>query len=186
MRLSSLAARATFAVAALAVAAAAAPVPRIEPAAAPSTVPPSPTTVDTTSTSTTTTSTSTTTTTTTVPVATTPDGYRHPEWIALAVEVGWPNDPRILATLDLVIERESHGRPDAQNPRDPGSLGSLGLAQINSGAWCDPTKYYPTGFMQTQGIGLSTCLDLLDPVVNLRAALVIWKRQGDFGAWSTV
>lgn len=128
----------------------------------------------------------TTTTTTTVAPAGGRDAYRHPDWIALAISVGWPNDPAVLRVLDTVIERESNGRPDAQNPRDPGSMGSLGLTQINTGAWCDSTKYWPDGFMQQQNIGLTTCSDLFDPVVNLKAALVIWTRQHGFGAWSTV
>lgn len=126
----------------------------------------------------------TTTTTTTVAPAGGRDAYRHPDWIALAISVGWPNDPAVLGVLDVVIERESHGRPDAWNRSDP-MTGSYGLTQVN-GYWCSSTQYNPGGFMQAQGIGLMVCTDLFDPVVNLRAALVIWTRQGGFGAWSTV
>lgn len=120
------------------------------------------------------------TTTTTIPAG----NWRHPQWIALAVQVGWPNDPNVLATLDLIIQRESNGRPEAWNQADP-HTGSYGLAQIN-GYWCIPTKYNANGFMQAQNIGVTVCADLFDPATNLRAALVIWTRQDGFGAWSTV
>ena len=122
----------------------------------------------------------------TTPATTTiPAGdWRHPQWIALAVQVGWPNDPTVLATLDMVIQRESNGRPEAWNQADP-HTGSYGLAQIN-GYWCIGTKYHAAGFMQAQGIGVTDCRSLFDPATNLRAALVIWTRQGGFGAWSTV
>lgn len=126
----------------------------------------------------------TTTTTTTVAPSGGRDAYRHPDWIALAVSVGWPNDPDVLHVLDTVIQRESNGRPDAWNRSDP-MTGSYGLTQVN-GYWCSSTQYNPNGFMQAQNIGLTTCADLFDPVVNLKAALVIWTRQHGFGAWSTV
>lgn len=134
-------------------------------------------------TSTTTTTTTSTTTTTTVAVATPPVPYRYPHWIELAVTIGWPNDPDVLHVLDTVIHRESNGRPDAWNQNDP-MTGSYGITQIN-GFWCSPTQYNPDGFMQAQGI-LTTCTDLFDPATNLRAALIIWTRQGGFDAWSTV
>lgn len=126
-------------------------------------------------------------TTTTVPASTTtttsiPAGdWLCPEWVGLAIQVGWPSDQLVM--LDRIVFRESTCRADAHNESDPGSVGSIGLAQINSGGWCDPNQYWPSGFMQVQNIGVTTCDDLFDPAVNLRAALVIWQRQNGFGAW---
>lgn len=101
-----------------------------------------------------------------------------------ALEAGWPADPVLIATLDLIVFRESTCDPTATGGRDPGSIGSIGWAQINSAAWCDPTRWYPDGYMQHVGV-ITSCQDLYDPVTNLRAALVIYLRQGSFRAWST-
>lgn len=147
-------------------------------AVAPASAPTSSTSTSTTSTSTTSTSTTTTSTTTTVPLSFAPN---CPQWIETARAVGWPEEQ--LETLDKIIMRESTCRAEAHNDSDPGSIGSIGLTQVNSAGWCDPNRYWPNGFMQEQGIGLSSCHNLFDPVINLQAALVIWKRQGGFGAW---
>lgn len=131
-----------------------------------------PTTTSTTSTTTTTSTTipPTTTTSTTVPAG----DWRCGEWLPLALEVGWPVEQ--LPMLDRVLHRESTCRPDAYNGKDPGT-GSYGLMQVNGAAWCDGSKFYPDGWLQSQGI-VVTCDDLFEPYANLRAGLAIWQRSG--------
>jgi len=134
-----------------------------------------------TTTSTTSTTTSTTTTTVEVglppvpPTTAAPAGdWKCPEWLSTALQAGWAESE--LPMLDKVMFRESTCRIEAHNPDDPGS-GSYGLMQINGAAWCDGSKYYPNGWLQDQGI-LYTCIDLFDPLINLRAALAFWQRSG--------
>lgn len=95
-----------------------------------------------------------------------------------AIDVGWPYDQ--LETLQRVVIRESGPtcvNATAQNLSDPGVMGSIGLMQVNSQAWCLPNQYWPVGWLQAQGI-VSTCHDLFDPVINLEAGLAIWQRSG--------
>jgi hypothetical protein len=91
------------------------------------------------------------------------------EWRELALMVGWPAEE--WGTLSYVLHRESRCNIGSLNKTDPMS-GSRGLMQIN-GYWCKPTKYSANGWLQDLGI-LTTCDDLYDPVVNLRAGLAIW------------
>jgi hypothetical protein len=91
------------------------------------------------------------------------------EWRELALMVGWPAEE--WGTLSYVLHRESRCNIGSHNKTDPMS-GSRGLMQIN-GYWCKPTKYSANGWLQDHGI-LTTCDDLYDPVVNLRAGLAIW------------
>lgn len=91
------------------------------------------------------------------------------EWRELALMVGWPAEE--WGTLSYVLHRESRCNIGSLNKTDPMS-GSRGLMQIN-GYWCKPTKYSANGWLQDHGI-LTTCDDLYDPVVNLRAGLAIW------------
>lgn len=133
-----------------------------------------------TTTSTSTTTTSTTTTTTTIPPTTTlalvAGDWTCPEAVTLGLSVGWPADQ--LEKLDRIIARET-GRtcdPMAHNPYDPGS-GSYGLMQINGATWCDGNSRFPEGWLQQQGI-ISSCTDLFDPEMNLKAGLALWHRSG--------
>lgn len=139
------------------------------------TVPP---TSSTSTTSTTSTTTTTTTTTTTVSPVVESYDWQCPQWIDLAVQVGFRKDE--LKVVDRILWKESRCQPDVHNPSDPHG-GSYGLVQIN-GYWCESNEYNPIGFMQAQGI-LTTCTDLYNPVINLTAALIIRERQGDYAAW---
>lgn len=103
------------------------------------------------------------------------------EMLDIAVDVGWPVDQ--LQTLDRIAWRESRCSATASNPADPGSLGSVGILQTNTAAWCDGTQYYPDGYLQSIGL-ITTCTDLFDLRTNLAAGLVIWERSG-WHAWST-
>jgi len=115
----------------------------------------------------------TTTTTSSLPI---PPAARCPMWWSLAVDLGYTEE--MLPTLDRVIYRESRCQPTQHNPSDP-NTGSFGLAQIN-GFWCLPSRYYPSGYLQTMGI-LDTCHDLYTPAINLRAALALVEYSRSVG-----
>jgi hypothetical protein len=134
-----------------------------------------PTVIETANTSTTT---STSTTSTTVVPA--PPDARCPQWWATARAVGF--DDTLLPILDRVINRESRCDPTQLNAKDPNG-GSIGLTQINR-FWCLPSKYYPNGYLQTMGV-LTSCDQLFDPTINLRAALelVAYSRSVGLCAW---
>lgn len=117
-----------------------------------------------------------TTTTTTIVVA--PYRSRSPEWICpqwhqTALDAGWPQEQ--LSKLSYVMYRESRCNPESHNPDDPNG-GSNGLVQINQ-FWCKPSRYWPDGWLQAQGV-LTSCDQLYDPTINLTAALVIWYNSG--------
>jgi len=98
------------------------------------------------------------------------------QFSALAVNMGWPLDQRIV--LESIMKRESNCTPNAINRKDPFG-GSRGLLQLN-GSWHK--------WLTAKGI-MSQPKDLLDPVVNLRAGLEIYnygvERYGfGWGPWS--
>jgi hypothetical protein len=108
------------------------------------------------------------------------------EWKELALAVGWPESE--WDTLSYVIHRESRCHIDSHNATDPHS-GSRGLMQIN-GYWCRPNQWTNNGWLQDKGI-LTTCDDLYNPEINLRAGLAIWQYGeekhgcGWRGPWAT-
>ena len=91
------------------------------------------------------------------------------EWRSLALAVGWPVEE--WPTLSRVLYRESRCNIDSWNQTDPAG-GSRGLMQIN-GYWCRKSQWSQAGWLQDQGI-LTTCEDLYNPEINLRAGLAIW------------
>jgi hypothetical protein len=94
-----------------------------------------------------------------------------PQWWTLARDLGWGE--RDIASMDVVMYRESRCLPEVWNREDPNG-GSRGLMQIN-GSW--------TRWLRDRGV-LQTATDLLDPAVNLRAALLIYEyglARHDFG-----
>jgi hypothetical protein len=105
-----------------------------------------------------------------------------PQWKDLALSVGWKK--RHLSTLDRLMHRESRCRPKALNTtlnRD-GSW-DYGLLQINNKTWCLPSRFSAKGYLQTQKV-LKTCQDLLNPKVNLVAALAVYEAAGEtFSPW---
>ena len=109
--------------------------------------------------------------TTTLPI---PADALCPQWWGMAIEAGWT--PDLLPTLDYVMHRESRCDPTQHNTtlnRD-GSA-DVGLTQINDRSWCEPTRWYPNGYLQTIG-ALSTvgCEQLFDPYINLVSAKAIY------------
>ena len=95
-----------------------------------------------------------------------------------AKAIGWPIDE--LGMLVAIAQRESRCQPDAFNPSDPNG-GSYGIMQIN-GFWCQPSRYWPNGYLQAYGL-LTSCIDLYDRKTNLRAALAIYRYSNGWRAW---
>ena len=91
----------------------------------------------------------------------------------LALAEGLP--PSELETALRVAVRESRCTSDAFNPYDTNG-GSYSIYQIN-GYWCQPSTYWPTGWLQAQGI-LTSCDELFNPVTNTRAMVAIWRNSG--------
>lgn len=91
------------------------------------------------------------------------------EWRELALSIGWPAEE--WYTMSHVLYRESRCSTISHYKADPMS-GSRGLMQIN-GYWCRPSKWSKAGWLQDRGI-LTTCDDLFDPTINLKAGLAIW------------
>ena len=96
-----------------------------------------------------------------------------------AKAIGWPIDQ--LGMLVAIAQRESRCQPDAFNGSDPNG-GSYGIMQIN-GFWCEPSRYWPNGYLQAHGL-LTSCTDLYDRATNLRAALAIYRYSNGWRAWS--
>ena len=95
-----------------------------------------------------------------------------------AQAIGWPADQ--LGMLVAIAQRESRCQPDAFNPKDPNG-GSYGIMQIN-GFWCQPSRYWPNGYLQAYGL-LNSCIDLYDRETNLRSALAIYRYSNGWRAW---
>jgi hypothetical protein len=110
------------------------------------------------------------------PSTTTPEPpaeARCPQWWGLARDAGWTDD--LLPTLDFVMWRESRCLTSAHNTTlNTDGSADLGLTQINDRSWCEPTRWYPNGYLQTIGV-LSTvgCEQLFDPYLNLLSAKAI-------------
>ena len=98
------------------------------------------------------------------------------EWADLALRAGFT--PSDLPTALQVMELESMCLPDAIG--DNGS--SFGLMQINR-FWCEPSRYWPNGYLQTFGM-LDDCVELLDPLTNLTVAWHIAANHG-WANWTT-
>jgi hypothetical protein len=80
-------------------------------------------------------------------------------WLGDALNVGWSRSH--ISKLDYVMWRESRCLPNAFNSKDPNG-GSKGLMQINQ-FWCLPSRYFPSGWLQSQGVlrSCTSCLILL-------------------------
>ena len=95
-----------------------------------------------------------------------------------AKAIGWDIDD--LGMLVAIAMRESRCQTDAFNAKDPNG-GSYGVMQIN-GFWCQPSRYWPNGYLQAYGL-LTSCTDLYDRETNLRAALNIYRYSNGWRAW---
>lgn len=106
----------------------------------------------------------------------TPSDARCPMWWSLARSVGFSEEQ--MPTLDRVLYRESRCDNLQHNSSDPNG-GSYGLAQIN-GFWCESSKFYANGYLQHMNV-LTSCADLYDPEMNLRAALELIRYSDNAG-----
>jgi hypothetical protein len=112
-------------------------------------------------------------------VVTTMPPYTGPgcqEWADTALRAGFVLDDLWIALQ--VAELESMCLPDVVG--DEGQ--SYGLMQINS-YWCRPSKYWPRGYLQTQGM-IDDCTELFDPLTNMWVAWHIATKYG-WENWST-
>ena len=80
-----------------------------------------------------------------------------------------------LRTAFGIAKRESGGRPEAYNPNRQTGDDSYGLFQINMLGSMGPAR--------RRQFGLQANEELLDPVVNAKAAYRMSKGGKDFGAW---
>jgi hypothetical protein len=109
------------------------------------------------------------------------------QWWQAMSNAGW-SDADIFKG-DAIMFRESRCNATSVNPDDPVTIGkhkgSFGLYQINL-FWISKTTAYPKGFLQTKMQRELTPTDLLNPEVNIAAALEIIKhnRAGGGCGWS--
>jgi len=113
-------------------------------------------------------------------VVTTMPPYTGPgcqEWADTALRAGFVLDDLWIALQ--VAELESGCLPGVVG--DNGD--SFGLMQIHTPSWCQPTKYWPRGYLQTQGM-IDDCAELFDPLTNMWVAWHIATHYG-WENWST-
>jgi len=107
---------------------------------------------------------------------------RCPQYETTILNVGFTRQE--LPTLDAIIYRESRCLSYVVNRTlNKDKSHDYGLTQINGRSWCEPTRYYPNGYLQTLGI-LNECDDLLNPVTNLEAAFALYTYAKGFGPWT--
>jgi hypothetical protein len=105
-----------------------------------------------------------------------------PQYRTTILSVGFTRQE--LKTLDAIIYRESRCLSYVVNRTlNKDKSHDYGLTQINGRSWCEPTRYYPDGYLQTLGI-LNECDDLLNPVTNLEAAFALFTYAKGFGPWT--
>ena len=108
-----------------------------------------------------------------VPYPVSPDA-KCGQWWQLMHDLGWSD--KDIAKGDAIMFRESRCNAISVNPDDPTTIGkhkgSFGLYQINL-FWISKTTAYPKGFLQTKLERNLVPTDLLQPEVNIAAALAI-------------
>lgn len=109
------------------------------------------------------------------------------QWWQMMDDAGWSD--KDIAKGDAIMFRESRCDPSQINSKDPTTIGkhkgSFGLYQINL-YWIKQTRWYPQGFLQTKLERNLVPTDLLNPEVNIAAALeIIRQNRADGGCgWS--
>lgn len=96
---------------------------------------------------------------------------RPAEVRSLALHAGFP--PRIAAAMTEIAKRESFNRPASINSQPPDL--SYGLWQINMRGALGPAR--------RRELGLKRNEDLLNPLVNARAAYSLWRAAGMEPSW---
>jgi len=109
------------------------------------------------------------------------------QWWQLMSNAGWSD--KDIVKGDAIMFRESRCDATQINSDDPTTIGkhkgSFGLYQINL-FWISKTTAYPKGFLQTKMQRELAPTDLLNPEINIAAALEIIKhnRAGGGCGWS--
>lgn len=102
------------------------------------------------------------------------DGFKCPKAMTMALQVGFRK--RDLPKLDYIIHRESRCNPKSvgYNRRTDGTVWSTdyGLTQINNYSWVT--------FLRNKRI-VQKSSDLLDPMVNLKAAKALYDYSSERG-----
>lgn len=98
--------------------------------------------------------------------------WRCGQWLEVAARAGW--EPRHFEKLDYLLWRESRCRPQVINKTlNADGSWDYGLLQINGRSWCQKTRWYPEGYLQSLSV-LDYCIELLDPYTNLLAAKTLY------------
>ena len=109
------------------------------------------------------------------------------QWWQLMHDLGWSD--KDIVKGDAIMFRESKCDSTQINSDDPTRIGkfkgSFGLYQLNL-YWIKKTAWYPQGFLQTKLQRELKPTDLLQPEVNIAAALeIIRQNRADGGCgWS--
>lgn len=109
---------------------------------------------------------------------TAPEGY-CPQVLETAPLIGFRDDETVL--LARLAWLESRCNETILGDLDRGV--SYGILQIHGPTWCEPSRYWPNGYLQTKGV-LDECEDLFDPGVSVIAAKFI-VNEGGYEQWST-
>ena len=107
-----------------------------------------------------------------------PVGYCPPVY-SLALSEGFTEAEAAL--LDRIAFLESRCFFDIIGDRNLGD--SYGVLQIHTNTWCEPSRYWPDGYLQAALI-LESCVELFDPAIAVKAARAIYL-VGGFEQWST-
>lgn len=107
-----------------------------------------------------------------------PVGYCPPVY-DLALSEGFTPDEAAL--LDRIAFYESRCVVDIIGDRNVGD--SYGILQIHTDTFCEPSTYWPSGYLQA-ALVLESCVELFDPAIAVKAARAIFVEYG-FEAWST-
>ncbi len=124
----------------------------------------------------------TTTTTTTPPTTTTTIPRTDCEKVKdLARIIGWAESE--LDNLIKIVYRERRCSPSVINKKlNKDGSHDYGLLQINDKSWCKPTRYHENGYLQKLGL-ITTCDDLLNPIINLSAGLMLFNYSNGWRQW---
>ena len=108
-------------------------------------------------------------------------GMEARDWIdAFAASLG-VEPPDEATVLDRIAFYESRCVADIIGDRTVGD--SYGILQIHTDTFCEPSTYWPSGYLQAALI-LESCVELFDPAIAVKAARAIFLAYG-FEAWST-
>jgi hypothetical protein len=106
------------------------------------------------------------------------DDAKCGKWWQLMHDLGWSD--KDIVKGDAIMFRESRCNEQSVNADDPTRIGkhkgSFGLYQINL-YWIKKTAWYPNGFLQTKLQRELKPTDLLQPEINVAAALEIIKQN---------